>query len=186
MILRGNRRRDNCHASGPRTVLSNAGSISMLDCLTMCELSVGDEEQQSEKMTKRMCNDWNGKIENWVQNERTDCHKCWNSRIWHSHWIQIKLTGGHNIWSRNWQDDGSQHGVGVDEVLGVRSDDKSRLESTRQWCGTAASSKTMVQMSLGRRSRSTVLERNGKSVVWNESSMSASVQRCRRQVHEQR
>ena len=50
MILRGNRRRDNCHASGPRTVLSNAGNISMLDCLTMCELSVGDEEQQSEQI----------------------------------------------------------------------------------------------------------------------------------------
>ena len=72
------------------------------------------------------------KTENWVQNELTDGHTSWNNRIWHRNWIQSKLTGGHNIWSRNSQGDRvrnklTSHSIeSVGQAVGVRSDRRCR------------------------------------------------------------
>ena len=72
------------------------------------------------------------RTENWVQNELTDDHKSWNTRIWYRYWIQDKLAGGHNIWSRNWQGDWVRNKLtsnsieSVGQVVGLRLDRRCR------------------------------------------------------------
>ena len=58
--------------------------------LKTCEMSVIDGEQQSEQNDgdRYLCDDWNDRAENWVQNELTDGHKSWNNRIRDRTWTQ--------------------------------------------------------------------------------------------------
>ena len=134
------------------------------------------------------------KTENWVQNELTDGHTSWNNRIWHRNWIQSKLTGGHNIWSRYWQGDRvrnklTSHSI---ESVGARrgSQIRQKVQTNRVWnrhgsvqdsgAGKAASN-TRVQMSLGRGSWSTVLD-DWQDCCVGRGSTFACVQRYRRQL----
>ena len=61
----------------------------------MCEMSVDDEEQQSEQseVDRTRCDDWNDRAETCFQNEMTNGHKIEN-------WIQSKLMDGHNSWKK--------------------------------------------------------------------------------------
>ena len=61
----------------------------------MCELSINDGERQSEQNEGdgNPCDDWNGRTENWVQNEMMKDHKIEN-------WVQNEMTNGHKI--ENW------------------------------------------------------------------------------------
>ena len=55
----------------------------MFGGLTMCELSVNDEEQQSKQNDgdRNLCDDWKDNAENWFQNEMMNGHKSEN-------WVQ--------------------------------------------------------------------------------------------------
>ena len=70
----------------------------MLGGLTMCELSVDDGEQQSEQNEGDgdLCDYWNDRTEDWVQNEMANGHKI-------ESWIQNEMTNGHKIesWIQN-------------------------------------------------------------------------------------
>ena len=74
MILHGNEAARQLPSTQPAQEQSNptqGGSISMLGGLTMCELSVNDEEQQSEQNDgdRNLCDDRKDGTENWSQNE---------------------------------------------------------------------------------------------------------------------
>ena len=84
----------------------------------MCELSVADGGQRCEQNEgdRDLCDDWNDRTENcvqnemtsghktqnWVQNELTDDIKSWNNRIQHKNWIQNKLMDCHKCWNKSW------------------------------------------------------------------------------------
>ena len=69
------------------------------------------------------------RVDNTARKERKDFT---NNRIWHMNWIQNKMTGGHNIWSRNWKNDRVRNkltGHSIESVLqavGVRSERRCR------------------------------------------------------------
>ena len=66
----------------------------MLGGLTMCELSVDNEGQQSEQDDgdRTLCDGWNDKIENWVEKEMMNGHKIEN-------WVQHKMMDCHSSWN---------------------------------------------------------------------------------------
>ena len=62
--------------------------------LTMCELSVDDEERRSEQNEGggNRCYNWNDLAENWVQNKMMNDHKIEN-------WVE--MTDGHKSWNKS-------------------------------------------------------------------------------------
>ena len=110
----------------------------------------------------------------------TDCHtnrnRSWDTN-WYTFWIQNKLMGGHNSWSRNWPNDWVRNKLttysieSVGQAVGDRSG--KRVQTNHVWnrhgsvqdSGAGnASSNTRVQMSLGRGSGSTVLDRRASQL----------------------
>ena len=103
-------------ATCSRTVQSNASrqhfNVGWFD-----DVRVDDEGQQSEQNEgdRNLCDGWNDKVGNWVQNEMTSGHKTenlvenemmnghetenWNNRSGHRDWIQSKMTDGHKRWN---------------------------------------------------------------------------------------
>ena len=91
--------------------------------LTICELSVDDEELQSEQNDgdRNMCDDWNDKITNWVKNEMTDGYKIEN-------WVQNELMDGYKSWNnRRWYKQlGSEKADGCLQKVGTEIGSRTR------------------------------------------------------------
>ena len=131
----------------------------------MCELSVGDERQQSEQNEGEKLVRQLGQLERKLDPDQVpECGtEFGTTEFGDNSWMQTKLTGGHNIWNSNWRDNLvcnklTDHSIQSVVQAVVRSDKRCRRITFGVYmavCSSAgtASSNTRVQVFIGTRKR---------------------------------